>query len=258
MINIAKLKGFAYEEIPGIGIFICGDSSEVMMNIDEKSIDHVITDPPYNLGAYSTGDISFSWRSDINNSIADWDQGQFHPEILLDPFKRIVKETGNIFAFTSYNLIGKWHDIFDSHYDTFQFIAWHKTNPVPKFRKAGFLNSVELIVALWNKGHVWNFINQKEMHNFIESPICGGKERLKEPKHPTQKPVKILKHLIGICSNENEIILDPFSGVGSTAIAAFDLGRRFVCIEKEMEFHEAAVKRFRKHFAETAQATLVI
>lgn len=51
-------------------------------------------------------------------------------------------------------------------------MVWHKTNPVPKLRRAGFLNSCELIICAWNKGHTWNFTTQKEMHNFIEAPIA--------------------------------------------------------------------------------------
>ena len=73
------------------------------------------------------------------------------------------------------------------------FMVWHKTNPAPKIFKAGFLNSCEMIFTCWNKGHTWNFISQKEMHNFLESPICMRPERLSNPKHPAQKPVSILK-----------------------------------------------------------------
>ena len=66
----------------------------------------------------------------------------------------------------------------------------------PKIFKAGFLNSCELIYTCWNKGHTWNFINQAEMHNFIESSICMKPERLSDPKHPTQKPVQLLERIL--------------------------------------------------------------
>src|SRR5699024_9171474 len=111
-----------------------------------------------------------------------------NPFDFVKDFKRIIKPDGNIFIFTSYNLIGKWHEAFDSEFDTFQYFIWHKTNPMPKIYKNGFLNSCEMIVCLWNKGHKWNFKSQNEMHNFFESPICMGNERLKNPKHPAQKP----------------------------------------------------------------------
>jgi site-specific DNA-methyltransferase (adenine-specific)/modification methylase len=146
-------------------------------------------------------------------------------------------------AFCSYNLIGKWHECFDPLFDTFQFFVWHKTNPVPKFRKAGFLNSCELIVCMWNKGHTWNFGKQSEMHNFFESAICMSPERLKEPHHPTQKPVKVLSHLLKIATNEGDVILDPFMGVGSTGVAALMNDRRFIGIELEKTYYQASVKR---------------
>ena len=122
-------------------------------------------------------------------------------------------------------------------------MVWHKTNPVPNIRKTSFLNSCELIVALWNKGHTWNFSKQSEMHNFIESPICMGNERLKNPKHPTQKPLKILKHIINIASNPNDTVLDMFMGTGSTGVAALELGRKFIGIEIDEIYYNAAKTR---------------
>ncbi|MFO8052076.1 MAG: site-specific DNA-methyltransferase [Thermoplasmatota archaeon] len=221
------------------------DLFDMVGEIEDGSIDLILTDPPYNLSSYSTGNMKFGWRKDINNDLAKWDRKEFRPGDVLDEFKRILKPTGNIFAFCSYNLMGEWHKVFDPEFDTFQFFVWHKTNPVPKFRKAGFLNSCELVVCCWNKGHTWNFGKQSEMHNHLDSPICMGKERLKEPNHPTQKPVKVLKHLIGIGSNEEDVVLDPFMGVGSTGIAALELGRRFIGIEIDKAYFKAAEKRIK-------------
>ena len=218
------------------------DSFAEMENIPDQSVDFILTDPPYNLSQYSTGNMKFDWRSDINNDLAEWDKN-FTPSTIKEDFMRILKPTGNIFAFCSYNLIGKWHETFDPIFDTFQFFVWHKRNPVPKFRKAGFLNACELIVCMWNKGHTWNFGKQNEMHNFFESAICMPPERLKTPKHPTQKPVSLLRHLIEIASNEGDLVLDPFMGVGSTGVAALNLNRQFIGIELEKEYFEAAEKR---------------
>lgn len=226
---------------------INADSYVCLKELPENSIDLILTDPPYNLGKYSTGNMKFEWRADINNDLAEWDHRSFEPNKLKDDFLRLLKPTGNIFAFCSYNLIGQWHETFDPLFDTFQFFVWHKTNPVPKFRKAGFLNSCELVVCMWNKGHTWNFGKQNEMHNFFESPICMSPERLKDPKHPTQKPVGLLKHLIGIASNEDDVILDPFMGVGSAGVAALEMGRRFIGIELEKAYFEAAKARLNSY-----------
>lgn len=221
----------------------CEDYYKKIKEIPDDSIDLLFTDPPYNLSPYSTGNMKFDWRKDINNDLAEWDQIEFKPENVLEDFKRILKPTGNLFAFCSYNLIGDWHKTFDPEFDTFQFFVWHKTNPVPKFRKAGFLNSCELIICCWNKGHTWNFGKQNEMHNHLDSPICMGKERLKDPNHPTQKPVRVLKHMINIGTNPGDVILDPFMGVGSTGVASLEMERKFIGIEIEEKYFNASKKR---------------
>jgi len=187
--------------------------------------------------------MEFSWRKTINNDLAEWDEIEFSPVEWVSEFKRVLKPTGNIFAFCAYNLLGKWHEAFDPEFDTFQFMVWHKTNPVPKVRRAGFLNSCELIVCMWNKGHIWNFTKQKDMHNFFESPICMGNERLKNPKHPTQKPVKVLERIIKLATNPSDVVLDPFMGVGSTGVATFNLERRFIGFELNPEYFTAAEQR---------------
>ena len=219
------------------------DYFERVKEIADDSIDLILTDPPYNLSKYSTGNMKFSWCAAINNDLAEWDLVDFKPEDLIDEFMRILKPTGNIFAFCSYNLMGDWHRTFDPKFDTFQYMVWHKTNPAPKIRKAGFLNSCELIVCCWNKGHTWNFGKQSEMHNFIDTPICMGKERVKDPKHPTQKPVKVLRHIINIASNEGDMVFDPFMGVGSTGVASLEMNRKFVGIEIDKKYFDVAEKR---------------
>ncbi len=232
-----------------------GDCLDLLRQVPDQSVDLLLTDPPYNLSPYSTGNMQFKWRADINNDLAEWDR-HFDPGDIQDEFLRVLKPTGNLFAFCSYNLLGRWHELFDPLFDTFQFFVWHKTNPVPKIRKQGFLNSCELIVCMWNKQHTWNFGKQNEMHNFFESSICMSPERLKNPKHPTQKPVGLLKHLIGIASNPGDVVLDPYMGVGSTGVAAHSLGRSFIGMELNDEYYDAAAKRIRETQPEAAAASV--
>ncbi len=219
------------------------DCRRRLCKLQDHSIDLILTDPPYNIAPYSTGNIHLPGREALNNDIASWDMVDINPSEFIDDFKRLLKPDGNIFVFTSYNLIGKWHEVFDSEFDTFQFFIWHKTNPAPKIYKNGFLNSCEMIICMWNKGHKWNFTTQNEMHNFFESPICMRPERLSDPKHPAQKPVKLLKHIINIASAPGDIVLDPFMGVGSTGVAALELGRRFIGCEIDKSYYDAAKLR---------------
>ena len=221
----------------------------VLKQMPDNSVDLILTDPPYNIAQYSTGNIHFDWRSDINNDLAEWDLKPLKPIDLMPEFKRILSPTGNIFIFCSYNMIGEYHKVFDPEFDTFQFMVWHKTNPVPNFRKSSFLNSCELIISCWNKGHTWNFTNQKDMHNFIECGICMGKERIKDREgkslHPTQKPVEILKKIISIASDKDDLVFDCFSGVGSTGEAAMRLNRRFLGFVIEKKYFNASENRLK-------------
>lgn len=219
------------------------DSRDVIKHIPDNSIDFILTDPPYNLGQHSTGNIPLPGRSAMNNDVAEWDMIDFNPEEWAEEFIRILKPTGNLFIFTSYNQLGRWYNCLDHRFDTSNFMIWHKTNPAPKIFKAGFLNSCEMIFTCWNKKHTWNFISQAEMHNFIESPICMRPERLANPKHPAQKPVSILKKMIKIASNMDDIIFDPFMGVGSTGVAALELDRRFIGVELDKSYFDAAKVR---------------
>ena len=242
MYNLDEIKDYK---------LINDDCFNVLKNIPDNSVSLVLTDPPYNIAQYSTGNIKFNWRTDINNDLAEWDLKELKPSDLISEFKRILKPNGNIFIFCSYNTIGEYHKVFDPEFDTFQFMVWHKTNPVPNFRKSSFLNSCELIVCCWDKGHTWNFTTQSDMHNFIESGICMGAERIKDADgktlHPTQKPLNILEKIIKIASNENDIVLDCFNGVGSTGEASLKNNRRYIGIEIDKEYFSASEKRLSKY-----------
>ena len=229
-----------------------GDCYKLMKKVPDKSVDLILTDPPYNLKPYSTGNLKCQWRSDFNNDIANWDEKPLNIPALKKEFKRVLAPQGNIFIFTTYNLMGEFHRLFDPDFDTFQIMVWHKTNPPPKLRKTSFLNACELICCMWNKGHTWNFKSQKAMHNFFESPICMGKERL---KHPTQKPLKLLQHIIEIASQEGDCVLDPFMGVGSTGQACLELNRGFTGFEIDKQYFTMAKNRLNK--AKTHQPTIL-
>ncbi len=129
----------------------------------------------------------------------------------------------------------------------FQFrkvIHWHKTNPFPAiYTRKMFANSMELLVH-FSKGtpKTWNHKHVNEMHNFIEAPICMGKERT---AHKTQKPLKVCIPFLEISSNPGDLVLDPFMGSGSTAVAAKMLGRNFIGFETNAEYCRIAEKRLR-------------
>jgi site-specific DNA-methyltransferase (adenine-specific)/modification methylase len=103
---------------------------------------------------------------------------------------------------------------------------------------------MELIVH-FSKGtpKTWNHKEVNKMHNFIETPICMGKER---KAHKTQKPLKVCIPFIEISSNEGDLILDPFMGSGSTAVAAQKLGRNYIGFERSKEYCDIIKERLRE------------
>jgi site-specific DNA-methyltransferase (adenine-specific)/modification methylase len=191
---------------------IKGDCFELIIKIKTDTVDLILTDPPYNLAKHSIGNIKFEWREEVNNDIADWDKKNIEPNKIADKFIRVLKPDENLFVFCSYDLIGKCYDALDHKFDATIFFVWHKTNSTSKFLKNGFLNSCEIMLCCWNKKHKWNFSNQKEIHNFLEIPICSAPERLRDPKHPTKKLLRVLEHIIKIASNENDTVFDPLYG----------------------------------------------
>lgn len=130
----------------------------------------------------------------------------------------------------------------------FQFrkvIHWHKTNPFPAiYTRKMYANSMEMLVH-FSKGtpKTWNHKPVNQMHNFIETPICMGKERT---SHKTQKPLKVCLPFIEISSNEGELVLDPFMGSGSTAVAARKLNRNFIGFELNPDYCKIAQERIEK------------
>jgi len=222
---------------------IHGDCVKVMEKFEDNCINAIITDVPYNLGETDSQVITFEEREDMNRATeAEWNKG-FNPTRFLPEAKRVLKENGNIFIYTHHRHFGDYYDWLDEHFERVFFGVWHKTNPPPQVRKVSFLSACELFIVAYDKGHKWNFLGQKKMHNFIESPICMGKERT---EHTAQKPIKAIKKLIRVSTDERDIVLDPFLGSGTTAVACKQLNRKFVGIEIEKKWVEKSRERLKK------------
>jgi DNA modification methylase len=121
-------------------------------------------------------------------------------------------------------------------------IHWHKTNPFPAIStRKMYANSMEMMVH-FSKGSpkTWNFKHVNEMHNFIESPICMGKERT---PHKTQKPLRVCVPYIEISSNVGDVVLDPFMGSGTTAVACAMLNRKYIGYELSEQYIQFTQER---------------
>ncbi len=236
----------------GTHYLIQGDALKVIPKIKQK-IDAVIVDPPYNTANKNTKKLN--GRKDRSSDFGKWDYFEdddflVFTEKWIKAVHPLLKESGNLVVFCKLEYISDIKRIYEKlgfkHHAT---IIWHKTNPAPQIRKNGFLSSSEAI--LWaTKGfdnkkisYTFNFSKQNEMHNFIQTPICMGHERT---AHPTQKPKKVLSHLVSIFTNEKDLILDCFAGSGTLAEVADELKRNSINIENDADYFKIMKERLKK------------
>lgn len=227
-----------------------GDCNEQMKSIPDSSIDCIITDPPYNLGLFmhkrntnlvKMRENQFAYAGWDNLSTEEWEK---HMEEWLRECARVLKKRGTLVIFMAIIKVESVIRLAQKagfYYKTTGI--WHKTNPMPRNMKIQFVNSTESWIYFINNGTSGVFHNNgKVCHDFLESSVCPQSEK-RHGKHPTQKPVSILKTLIETLTNPNDIVLDPFMGSGSTGVAAQSSGRRFIGIELDENYYRIAKSR---------------
>lgn len=201
---------------------IHGDCLEVMKGIPDKSIDLILTDPPYNVGIkYENYDDNLS--PDIyRNFCCHW----------LNECKRIAKTV--LFSCGVVN-VAMWYSI-ENPYWTY---IWFKNNQNSSSRLGGF--NVYEPFLIYNKPY------KKIGQDGFNMPIALQSEC---DKHPVPKYLKAWKYIVDIFSNENDIVLDPFAGSGTTGIACLELNRNYILIEKEKKYVDIINERINNYNAQ--------
>ena len=206
------------------------------------SINHIITDPPYAISSENNFHTMNNPRKGVDFGEWDWD---FNPCLWLDDAYPLLDKNGSMVIFCSYRFISQIiHKIEHLGGVVKDVMIWQKQNPMPRNINRRYVQDMEFIIwALKNKNSKWVFnkpANKPYQRGFFQTPTLLGKERT---KHPTQKPLALMSEIIQIHTNKNEVILDPFMGVGSTGVASMMLNRGFVGIEKELQWFEIAKQR---------------
>ncbi len=241
---------------------LVGDCVNEMAKLPAGSVDLIFADPPYNLQLQ--GDLKRPDDSRVDAVDDDWDK--FSSFAAYDEFtrewltacRRVLKPTGTLWV------IGSYHNIFrvgatlqDLGFWILNDVVWRKTNPMPNFRGRRFTNAHETLIwaarEAGAKGYTFNYEALKagnedvQMRSDWTFPLCTGEERLKgadgKKLHPTQKPEALLARVILAASRPDDLVLDPFSGTGTTGAVAARLGRRFIGIERDAGYAKAAEKR---------------
>jgi len=239
---------------------IRGDCIPEMRKLPDGCVDMIFADPPYNLQL--GGDLARPDGSHVDAVTDDWDK--FDSFAAYDSFtrdwlreaRRILKPNGTIWV------IGSYHNIFrvgttmqDQGFWILNDIIWRKANPMPNFKGTRFTNAHETLI--WasqneNARYTFNYRAMKTLNDELQMrsdwvlPICGGQERLKKggtKVHPTQKPEALLYRVMLACTKPGDVVLDPFFGTGTTGAVAKRLGRKWIGIERENGYCEAALER---------------
>ena len=226
------------------------ECTAIMSTLPDNSIDCIITDPPYNLGLFMhQRNTNLKKMRDNQFAYAGWDNLEFEKwqqnmKLWLHECHRVLKKRGTLIIFMAIIKVGDLIKLAEQegfYYKTTGI--WHKKNPMPRNMKIQFVNSTECWIYFINDGTSGTFHNNGSVcHDFFESSICPASEK-KYGKHPTQKPLVIMKNLIEILTNPDDIILDSFMGSGSTCVAAKQLGRRYIGIELNEEYYKIAEAR---------------
>ncbi len=236
------------------------DCVAAMQSLPTASIDCIFADPPYNLQL--GGDLLRPDGSQVDAVDDDWDK--FDSFATYDRFtrawlteaRRILKPEGSLWV------IGSYHNIFrvgaavqDLGFWILNDIVWRKSNPMPNFKGTRFTNAHETMIwastgekarYTFNYRQMKTLNDELQMRSDWEFPICGGPERLRRDGvkvHPTQKPEALLYRVLLASTKPGDVVLDPFFGTGTTGAVARRLGRRFIGIERDASYVEAATAR---------------
>ena len=212
--------------------------------LKSDSVDLVVIDPPYEVSRDTNFAAGEETGRDVDRfrmsmDFGDWDNNFTGLDVVIKECYRVLKKSGTLICFYDLWKITILKEYFDkAKFKQIRFIEWQKTNPVPINSKLNYLtNSREIAVTGVKCGKP---VFHSEYDNGIyKHPIYHDKNRF----HPTQKPIKLIEELIEKHSNKGDVVLDCFSGSGTTAIACINTYRNFVGCEISKEYFEKSVER---------------
>jgi len=243
-----------------------------LSKMDSESVDLVFADPPYNLSHKRLENRKSNTGGAFFKVQEKWDK--FTIEDYLDftvtwisQVKRVLRPGGAVYICASQHNLGVVLSSLETMaLDVKNIIVWEKPNAMPNLTRRTLTHSVEFVVwAVNGKGWTFNFENLRElnpdrqkdgqpkmMRDVWRFPVVQGVERLRGSNgralHPTQKPEALVQRCVVASSNPGDLIVDPFSGSGTTAVVCADLKRRFIGFEVDENYVAASRKRVATRF----------
>ncbi len=229
-----------------------GDCIDILKQFKPNSVDLIFADPPYFL---SNGGKSIHSGKIVSVNKGDWDDKTKYKDHLeftkdwLSLCYKVLKYGGSIWV------SGTIHNIFDIKkfideigYKVINIVIWHKTDPPPLIYKNKLRFSYELLIwASKGNKHKFNYeemykISNSELEDIWTIPAVKMSEK-KFGYHPTQKPEALLERIMLATTNPSDLVLDPFSGSGTTCFVAKKLKRNYIGIEQDKNYFNISIKR---------------
>ena len=224
------------------------DCFDLLKSLDDKSVDLIITDPPYwhkkspgkpysERNVYQTNSTfanSDLFKADglMMQSMSDFTDKEVYK--LLPEFKRVMKIM-NAYIFCNDTLVPYYTMWAEQNNLMFSILIWEK--PLSIINKNRFSQNIEYIVRIYDYGTALNKREENYLYNKVK------KYNIQDKIHPTQKPTDLIRELLLVSSKENDLILDTFMGSGTTAIACIKEGRKYIGSEISEDFFELSKKR---------------
>ena len=221
-----------------IGKITCADCFDILKQLPDKCIDLVLTDPPYIIDNHGGTKSPLAKRcAKVRDEIDDLTK-DFNFNQVADELLRVCRHV-NIVMFCSKQQVSRTMMFFEQKNYAVNLCVWDKTNPAPLGNNK-LVNNLEYIVIARETGAYFNNqlpINKKRMSFVYPTGV--------KTFHPCEKPVELISDLVSLFSDEGHLILDCFSGSGTTAIACHNLKRRFICIERDIDYYNASIERLK-------------
>jgi len=220
---------------------VCADAYEYIKTIPNKSIDCIITDPPYDVSISGGGSVNNALK--LNKSLNQLTKSKIdcgYDFEINKQFVRVMKDI-NIYIWCNKKQIISYFNYYVNQLDCkYEILCWHKTNALPTYSNK-YVSDTEYCL-FFHRGSVSVHPEKYEdALTYFFSPLNVRDK--KEFKHPTIKPVEIIDKFIKNSTEEGDVILDPFMGSGTTGVSAKRLNRRFIGIDNNPEWYNVAVDR---------------
>ena len=230
-----------------MGKLINGNAIDFMKTIKDESIDLIVTDPPYpTTKRGGTGNSGGMCKKKEFSSGKVFKYNDIKPIEYIPEFYRILKDGSHCYIMTNHvNLYEILTVAKESGFHFIKSLIWNKGN---KIMGQAYMSQFEYIL-FFRKGK-FKKINKCGTADILNIPNKKTKDENGKNIHDTEKPIELMKILIENSSQEGETVLDPFLGVGATAIASKELNRQYIGIELDENYYNIAINRINTYIEE--------